>query len=424
MSLREAGIALIDCVHKTPTAVSNGLPYVGIPQMKDGQITFDGARRISETDFAEWTKKAKPKPHDVVLSRRTNPGVTAVFSDCRFALGQNLVLLRADGNVVLPEFLRWLVSGPEWWNQIRKYINVGAVFDSLRCGDVPKFELSIPPKSEQGLIAALLSALDDKIELNRRTNETLEAMARAIFKDWFVDFGPTRAKMEGRPSYLAPDIWTLFPERLDGEGKPSGWLNHSLASIAKQPKGSVSPGNKPDLIFEHYSLPSYDAGQVAALDAGHTIKSNKTPVPSDAVLLSKLNPETSRVWLPHARGEHPQVASTEFLAFQAQSPINRPLLYCLFRSAPFKQLLEGMVTGTSKSHQRISPPALLQQVVLVGDHSVFSAFGDAAAPLLQRQLANRQENRTLATTRDLLLSKLLSGEIRIRDAEAMIADAA
>ena len=72
-------------------------------------------------------------------------------------------------------------------------------------------------------IASLLGALDDKIDLNRRMNETLEAMARAIFKDWFVDFGPTRAKMEGRASYLAPEIWTLFPDRLDDEGKPEGW---------------------------------------------------------------------------------------------------------------------------------------------------------------------------------------------------------
>ena len=76
---------------------------------------------------------------------------------------------------------------------------------------------------EQTAIASILGALDDKIDLNRRMNETLEAMARAIFKDWFVDFGPTRAKMEGRAPYLAPEIWALFPDRLDDEGKPEGW---------------------------------------------------------------------------------------------------------------------------------------------------------------------------------------------------------
>ncbi len=204
MSLEDAGVTLIDCIHKTPKAVASGYPYVAIPQLKNGRIDFTDARRISHLDFLEWTKKVRPQRHDVVLSRRTNPGVTATFgNDCDFALGQNLVLLRADGRYVRPEFLRWLVLGPAWWGQIEKFNNVGAIFDSLKCADVPRFELPIPPKTEQIKIAMLLGALDDKIDLNRRMNETLEAMARAIFKDWFVDFGPTRAKMEGGAPYFA-----------------------------------------------------------------------------------------------------------------------------------------------------------------------------------------------------------------------------
>src|ERR1035437_6958400 len=224
MTLEEAGGALVDCVHKTPAAVEVGFPYVAIPQMKNGRIDFTDARRISRSDFLEWTRKARPKIHDVVLSRRTNPGVTATFcSECDFALGQNLVLLRADGAFVCPEFLRWLLVSPAWWGQVRKFNNVGAVFDSLRCADVPRFELPIPPKLHQRAIASVLAALDDKIELNRRTNETLESMTRATFKDWFVGFGPTRAKMEGLAPYLVPEIWELFPYRLDDEGKPEGW---------------------------------------------------------------------------------------------------------------------------------------------------------------------------------------------------------
>jgi type I restriction enzyme, S subunit len=84
---------------------------------------------------------------------------------------------------------------------------------------------------EQQAISLLLGALDDKIVLNRRMNETLEAMARAVFKDWFVDFGPTGAKMEGRAPYLAPEIWALFPDRLDDEDKPDGWRSGSLAEL-------------------------------------------------------------------------------------------------------------------------------------------------------------------------------------------------
>ena len=244
MTLRETGVQLIDCVHQTPRAVEAGYPYVTIPQMKNGRIDFSSARRISPGDFIEWTKKARPQVHDVVLSRRTNPGVTATFGDqCDFALGQNLVLLRADGRFVRPEFLRWLAVSPVWWSQIEKYNNVGAVFDSLRCADVPRFELPIPSLDDQEAIASILAALDDKIDLNRRMNETLEAMARAIFKDWFVDFGPTRAKMEGRASYLAPEIWSLFPDLLDNEGKPQGWRTSTVGAEFRLTMGQSPPGD-------------------------------------------------------------------------------------------------------------------------------------------------------------------------------------
>ena len=144
-----------------------------------------------------------------------NPGVTAIDdTGTGFALGQNLVLLRADGSRVLPEFLRWLVHTPEWWEQIEKYRNDGAVFSSLKCRDVPKFELTIPPIAEQETINSILRPISDKIELNRRMNETLEEMARALFWDWFVDFGPTRRQMEGATQVSTSGFADALIERL------------------------------------------------------------------------------------------------------------------------------------------------------------------------------------------------------------------
>ena len=234
LTLRDAGVRLIDCVHKTPPAQDAGYPYIAIPQMKSGRLDFESARRISHEDFLDWTKKARPRPHDVVLSRRTNPGVTAIDrTGTEFALGQNLVLLRADGSRVEPAFLKWLVRGPAWWREIRKYLNVGALFDSLRCADVPNFELPIPPLPVQVRISALLEALDDKIALNRRMNETLEAMARALFKSWFVDFEPVRAKMAGRETGLPDHVAELFPNALDDERKPSRWSMATLTALAR-----------------------------------------------------------------------------------------------------------------------------------------------------------------------------------------------
>src|ERR1700734_648378 len=116
MTLAAAGVQLIDCAHKTPAAQSGGFPYVAIPQMQHGELDMSDARLIRENDFYEWTKKANPHALDVVLSRRCNPGETAVVRPgMRFALGQNLVLLRADGGRVHPSYLRWMVRSADWW---------------------------------------------------------------------------------------------------------------------------------------------------------------------------------------------------------------------------------------------------------------------------------------------------------------------
>jgi len=206
VTLRAAGVKLIDCDHKTPKAQEDGFPYVGIPQLKEGRIVLNGARLISEGDFHHWRRKAKPIPNDVILSRRCNPGETAyVPEDLEIALGQNLVLLRADGEKMYPPFLRWVVQGPIWWNQIGKFINVGAVFDSLKCANIPDFEITLPPMAEQIKIARTLGALDDRIELNRQINQTLEQIAQAIFKSWFVDFDPVKVKIAAKQAGATPE---------------------------------------------------------------------------------------------------------------------------------------------------------------------------------------------------------------------------
>jgi len=302
----------------------------------------------------------------------------------------------------------------------------GSTMPKLTQGNMNRIPLFAPPLSEQRAIAHILGSLDDKIEMNRRMSETLEAMARALFKSWFVDFDPVRAKAEGRDPGLPPDVAALFPDRLveteDGE-IPEGWKVWRLEEIARQHRASLSPSAEPERVFEHYSIPAHDNGQEPALDHGETIKSNKTIVPDEAVLLSKLNPEISRVWLPKIASEYAQVASTEFLCFTAQPPAGRAAIYCLFRSKSFRRELEAMVTGTSKSHQRVSPTALLQRPVCAGYGKIFEAFERQAWPLLERTISCRAGSRTLAALRDTLLPKLISGDLRVKDAERFVREA-
>ena len=364
-----------------------------------------------------WTNKVL-YPHGVPL-------VTCRGSNCGMVLwavgplwvSNNAMAILPSGDLDLRFIYYSLLNSPPL-----EFVS-GSAQPQITMGDLSKKAFLVPPLAEQRAIAATLGALDDKIELNRKLNATLEAMARALFRDWFVDFGPTRAKMEGRAPYLSPDLWSLFPDRLDAEGKPEGWEVFRLGDIADQHTRAVSPSENPGELFEHFSLPAFDKGQNPALDRGATIKSNKTLIPSGAILLSKLNPEIARVWLPEAPTGHTQIASTEFLAYTGKNGVGRGLLFCLFSDDDFRTMLHAMVTGTSKSHQRISPPDLLRREAIVGNAEMFRCFEDAVSPLLDRALANRSESRTLAHTRDLLLPRLMSGEIRVRDAERLVEEA-
>ena len=398
LRLRDAGVELIDCVHKTPAGREDGYPYVGIPQMKEGWIDFKSTRKISREDFVEWTKKAKPQEHDVILSRRTNPGVTAIDkTGTEFALGQNLVLLRADGRYVDPPFLKWLVRTPSWWRQIDKFINVGAVFNSLKCSDVPNFELPVPPIESQRPVSGLMDALDDKIELNRRMNETLEAMARAIFKDWFVDFGPTRAKAEGRGPYLAPELWDLFPDTLDDKCKPVGWEVRKLEDFLKLNYGKSLPAKR--------RVP----GNVAVYGSGGRAGTHDTVlIEGPAVVVGRKGTVGSIYW------EDGPVFPIDTVFYVVPRIGSLLFSHQLLASQPLRDMnTDAAVPGLNRGNAyRLEFPLPTSELI--------SAFERIADGIWKRRGKNLEETKTLVQTRDLLLPKLMSGEIRLQEAEKAV----
>ena len=334
-------------------------------------------------------------------------------------VNQHVAIIRPDPATLDPSFLRYFLVFEETQTKLLSWAGSGGTRNALTKAMIEGFDVHAPSDvSEQRAIAHVLGTLDDKIELNRRMNETLEAMARALFKSWFVDFDPVRAKMEGRDTGLPPDIADLFPDRLvDSEiGEiPEGWEVFRLDQLATHHTKSIAPHRSPDVEYEHFSIPAHDAGRCPSIELGTAIKSNKTEVQRDAVLVSKLNPQIPRVWMPGEETNRPQVCSTEFLVFTPRPPANRSLLYSLCAAQRFRALLESMVTGTSKSHQRVPPTALKAQVVLAGSPKVFAGFDGVTGPALARILKNRSESATLAALRDALLPKLISGEIRVPD---------
>ena len=389
---------MIDCDHRTPPAADSGYPYVAIPQLKEGRLALADARRISSEHFAHWTQKAKPRHYDVILSRRCNPGETAyVPAGVECALGQNLVLLRADGTKLFPPFLRWLVRGTDWWNQVGTFINVGAVFDSLKCADIPNFKLPLPPLAEQKAIAAVLGALDDKIELNRRMNATLEAMARALFQSWFVDFDPVRAKLDGR-SLPGLDSATaaLFPERLEETvlgHTPKGWEVKTLGEIIELAYG------KP-LKAEHRRN-----GPVCVYGANGPVGwHNEKLVTGPGIVVGRKGNPGVVTW---AHDDFYPIDTTFYVEPIGAFSSLYFLYYALSQHNLANLSADSAVPGLNRNQAYMSKQVVPSQPVL-------AAFDSQTAPIFASIHANEEQSRTLATLRDTLLPKLLSGEITLQ----------
>ena len=306
-----------------------------------------------------------------------------------------------------------------------RYLNLrrfdsGSAQASLNRNYVYPIRVAVPCVEEQRAIAHIIGTLDDKIELNRRMNETLEEMARALFKSWFVDFDPVRAKSEGRDPGLPHVLADLFPDSFDDSELgdiPRGWSIGRFGDVVDHVRDQENPLASPDTLFHHFSIPAFDDGRSPKLDLGESIKSLKSRVPVGAVLLSKLNPAIERVWLVDVRPGDRAVCSTEFLPLTARAPFTRSYLYCLARSRLFRQQIGSLVTGTSNSHQRAQVDSILNLPVICPPAPIAAAFDRAVNALLSRTLECRRESRTLTAVRGVLLPKLISGELRVPNAE-------
>ncbi len=301
-------------------------------------------------------------------------------------------------------------------------MNSDSAVPGLNRKEAHAITIKVPSEGDQRFISSCLGNLDDKIELNRRMNENLEEMARALFKSWFVDFDPVRAKMDGRwqPGQSLPglpaELYDLFPDRFVpselGE-IPKGWQIKPLEYTTTNIKEKENPLESPNVLFYHYSIPAYDKTNLPQIEPGYNIKSTKNIVPPGVILISRLNPDIDRVWLVDVKPGERAICSTEFLVLKPKPPFSVAYIYSLARSTNFRQQIQSLVTGTSRSHQRARVPDVMSLDILVPTDSIIHYFNKISQRLLARTLINRQENSAVSELRDILLPKLLSGEIRV-----------
>ena len=394
----------------------------GVPVIRGTNISetrsWKGEWVYISNEIADSMPNCNVKENDLVFHHRGSIGEVAIIPNDqpRYMLSTSLMKLRCDTKKANPLYVFYYFRSSEGRHQILKFASqvgtpgIGQPLTSLRSLRVP-----LPPIGEQRAIAAVLGALDDKIELNRRMNADLEAMARALFKDWFVDFGPVRAKAEGRPAYLVPEIWDFFPDALDDEDKPVGWRFGVLNEVADSPRRSVNPAevseDTPYIGLEHMPRSS-----VALADWAHAgkVTSNKSVFKKGEFLFGKLRPYFHKVGIAAING----ICSTDIVVVCSKGKEWSAYVLACISSDPFVNYTNQLSNGAKMP--RTSWDDMGAYEVCLPGKSVAQAFENTVTPMLEQVIVNIHESKTLAHLRDLLLPKLITGEIRVRDAEKAV----
>ena len=300
----------------------------------------------------------------------------------------------------------------------------GSTFQELTGSALAQIRICVPPLPEQRAIAHILGTLDDKIELNRRMSETLEQMARALFKAWFVDFEPVRAKMEGRwrrgeslPG-LPAHLYDLFPDRLvDSElGEiPEGWGVGTLGDVADHIRRNVQPGQiepqTPYIALEHMPRRCIALSDWGAAEG---IESNKFEFRKGEILFGKLRPYFHKVGVAPVDG----VCSTDIVVVAPKTPHWFAFVLYVVSSDEFVEYTNAGSTGTKMP--RTSWVEMARYDIVLPPEAIAQAFTEMVRPGVDRIIAATHESRTLAALRDTLLPKLISGALRVKDAERFL----
>jgi len=405
----------------------SGFYFLSVKDVLDNRLVYENARQITKEDFLETHRRTNLEPGDVLFTNTGTIGRMAIApSDprtFRTTFQKSVAILKPRHDLIEPSFLYYLLH---FDNARLSDFAAGTTQKNLLLKDLRSFAVEVPDLPEQRAISHILRALDDKIELNQRMNETLEAMARALFKSWFVDFDPVRAKAEGLDPSLPKPIADLFPDSFkDSEvGEiPNGWDQRPLGAIAELMIGGDwgrdSPG--PDDV---------PVRCLRGVDLDSLRRTGWSPAPRRFVSrtsFEKRRPEFTDV-LVEGSGE---CGRSLAICDELAGVFSEPVIYSNFckrlRTASasaalfVEYVLNGLVTtGGMKSFVTgTAMPNLDHKGLLTGlmvalpSADVLEVFGGLCSSARRRLFSS--ESRTLAALRDALLPRLISGELRVKN---------
>ena len=400
--------------------VACGIPSIMPKNIGDNRVSENDIARIKPND-AKRLGRYLVRKGDIVYSRRGDVERRALIREHEngWLCGTGCLRVRLGTGGVNPAYASHYLGHPSVREWVVRHAH-GATMLNLNTSILSALPFVVPPATEQNAIAHILSTFDDKIELNRRMNGTFDQMARALFKSWFVDFEPVRAKAEGRDTGLPGDIAELFPEEFaDSElgDVPAGWMVQSLDQVAQFLNGLALQKYPPT---GERSLPVI---KIAQLRAGNTVNADSASadieqeyvVQDGDILFSWSGSLECGLWAggPGALNQH---------LFKV-IPLDYPKWLCYLGVHQHIREFRHIAAGKATTMGHIQRHHLSDAKLAIPSPELLRRMDDVIRPMVENIWNRAVQSRTLASLRDTLLPKLLSGEIRVESAEKAVAEA-
>lgn len=408
---------IIDYRGKTPRKTASGIPLITAKIVKAGRIEIPD-EFIAADDFEGWMTRGLPECGDVVLTTEAPLGEVGQIKALPVALAQRVVTLRGKPGLLDNTYLLYALQAEPLRSGLTGRAT-GTTVVGIKQSELRKVEMDLPPIEIQREIARVLSVLDDRIDHNHALAANLEAIARALFKSWFVDFDPVRAKAAGEaPSGLAADLAALFPDRfVDSElGEiPEGWHAGTIDEVCRNIRvGCAATAIDADDFYvglEHVDRRCLTLWQGGV---GSDATSNKSRFQKGDLLFGKLRPYFHKVVVAPCDG----ICSTDILVIRSKADNERAFTHLTLFQDDVIQFVSDASGGTRMPRTNWETLAAFR--IAVAPSEVRAAFDGLVRPLFEAAMIAVAESRVLAQMRDLLLPRLISGKLRVEDAEAAL----
>jgi type I restriction enzyme S subunit len=405
--------------------VPTGIPSIMPENIGDNRIIENGISRIARKDAMRLSRYLVRKG-DIVYSRRGDVERRALIGEPEngWLCGTGCLRVRLGEKGTDSRYTSYYLGHPAVREWIVRHAH-GATMPNLNTSILAACPFVIPPSSEQRAIARVLGTLDDKIELNRRMNDTLEVMARALFKSWFVDFDPVRAKAKGQDPDLPDEIARVFPDffRESDLGQiPAGWTLCGIGGVADVLSGGTPSKNTQSMWDGNIPWISPKTMRTIHADEAEAFVAEKAVGNG-----TRLAPAGSTLVMVRGMGLHQKVRVSQArrdVAFnqdvKALVPTQIDASLLLFTLLRAQEILLRRVESSGHGTGRLPTEVLLAQPVVMPDVAAQRILARPFSDMNDRIASARTESRVLATLRDVLLPKLMSGQLRVKDTEHFV----